>query len=186
MSTSNLAVLQDEYRVTGPSSFGTGGAKVITLAHGDSVSGSLFAVTVAFDFSTASLLPAIGLAPGHVGHTPLSGSLFFDNSTFSSLGIAPGTYQYALAHDTVTLNVGSTVPEPSSLLMIIAVLAGVVAFRGKLRATGRHSASRWRSGRCAPRSGRVTMEEATAALAKAVPGSAAATSAGPKSVENSA
>ena len=60
----------------------------------------------------------------YVSNTPLSGTSTWNNKTFSSLGLTPGTYTYSWGSgataDSVTVQIGPVVPEPGS-----AALAGL-------------------------------------------------------------
>ena len=57
----------------------------------------------------------------------------FDNETFATLGITPGTYLVNFLDDTITLIVGvSQVPEPTRLALLGIGLAGL-AFRRRKR-----------------------------------------------------
>ena len=83
-------------------------------------------------------IAAVLLVPsGYISNTPLSPSTsMYDNATFSSLGVTPGTYVWTWGAfaptQKFTLDV---VPEPSSLLLLAL---GVILLNAKLRAL-RHS-----------------------------------------------
>lgn len=110
-------VKDDVYTLTGPASFGTGGAATFTTGTG----------------STFGIYGAAGqfaLPSDYVSGTALSGSATFDNTNFTNLGLTAGTsYTYTLGADQyLTVQIISTaaaVPEPSTA--IVAVL-GVIAF----------------------------------------------------------
>lgn len=98
---------------TGPASFGPGGF-----------------------FTTASSPtgPTVGINVGanviFVSPSYVSGSQFgvstatFNNATFASLGLTAGTYVYSFGRvntaDTLTVQIGSGVPEPATWAMLIA------------------------------------------------------------------
>jgi hypothetical protein len=94
----------------GPTSFGTG-----TGAVADSGSGDL----VTLDFLDIRILVPQGYISGH----SLSDSSTYNNQTFSSLGVTPGTYQWTWGggpDENFTLQ---AVPEPSAgLLLAVGVL----------------------------------------------------------------
>jgi len=82
-STSILAVasgtVDDYVTISGPSSFGTGGATVASSSSGDAV---------AISGPTGEFFVPHGYISGQV----LSDSSTYNNATFSSLGVTPGTY----------------------------------------------------------------------------------------------
>jgi len=98
--------------VTGPTSFGPG----TTLFTANSNSGSPFLL----NFSSISTL---GVPAGYTPGTFISGTSTYNNSTFASLGVTPGTYVWTLgntAQDTITLNIGATpVPFESDALPVV-------------------------------------------------------------------
>jgi len=103
---------------TGPI-FGPGG-----LTNATSSTGSNFGTN---DSNGVVLLPT-----GYVSGTSLSGSATWDNKTFATLGLTPGTYQETWTgvtnEDTITVQIGpaaTVAPEPSTA--IVAVF-GAVAF----------------------------------------------------------
>ena len=105
--------------LSGPGSFGPGGQSLATSGTGD-----LFGISTDFS-SLLMVVPA-----NYVSGTALSGTATFVNASFASLGMTPGTYVWTWGSgvnaDSFTLNIGSVVPEPSSLtLMGIAVLCGL-------------------------------------------------------------
>jgi hypothetical protein len=109
--------------LTGPTSFGSGGATSPDSSSGD--------VVGLFGASEALTLPQ-----GYVSGTALSDTAQYNNATFSSLGATPGTYEWTWgtgAHaDSFTLQIGtvSAVPAPAlgSGMAGLAVLAAMVAF----------------------------------------------------------
>jgi hypothetical protein len=65
---------------------------------------------------------------GYVSGSALSDTSTYDNATFNSLGVTPGTYVWTWGSganaDSFTLNIGAAVvPEPSSLLLLGAAFA---------------------------------------------------------------
>jgi hypothetical protein len=104
--------------LSGPTSFGSGGGPDFIEASGGSgdtvgVSGAIHDLTV---------------PRGYVAGNALSDTSTYDNQTFSSLGVTPGTYVWTWgsgAHmDSFTLVIG--VPEPSGVLLLALPLGFVV------------------------------------------------------------
>ncbi len=78
----------------------------------------------------------LAIATGYMSGDALSGSHTFAGQTFASLGITPGSYDYVLPSDTITLNFAATpVPLPASLLLLLGALGlgGVLGWRRKPR-----------------------------------------------------
>jgi hypothetical protein len=97
----------------GPASFGSGSLTLASSGSGD---------TVAIDVNL------LFVPPGYVSGSPLSDNSTFDNQTFGSLGVTPGVYVWTwgdAADDSFTLDIiaAAAVPEPSSLLLGIALVA---------------------------------------------------------------
>jgi protein with PEP-CTERM/exosortase system signal len=115
--------------LSGPTSFGNGAG---TLA--DSGSGDV----VGIDGSTGGL----GVPHGYMSGAALSDSAIYHNATFSSLGVAPGTYEWTWGtgpNQNFTLQVGTvTVPESGStlglLLIAVSGLFGLNRFRSSVSA----------------------------------------------------
>jgi len=57
--------------------------------------------------------------------TAVTGTLTWNNQTFSSMGVATGSYVWGWSTDSITLNV---VPEPSSLSLVALGLGGLIAW----------------------------------------------------------
>jgi hypothetical protein len=114
--------------LSGPTSFGPGS----TFFSATTGTGDIFGVQGG---SSLLFLPA-----GYMSGTLLSGTASFNNQTFSSLGITPGTYLYAFDGDVnaVTVQIGpvvTAIPEPSTWAMMILGFCGLgfMAYRRKDR-----------------------------------------------------
>ena len=115
----------DGYRgFTGPASFGSGGFFAADTSSGDfvgiNIPGGLF-------------VPA-----GYVSNTALSDSGTWNNATFASLGVTPGTYVWTwgtgLPNQNFTLQIGPAgVPDGGSTVSLLGfALLGLAAVRRKL------------------------------------------------------
>jgi hypothetical protein len=121
-------VIADVYDgASGPASFGPGfatfGSDYTGIAFG--AAGSLFG------------LPVVVVPHGYVSGAPLLGSSTFAGETIASLGLTPGTYVYAWnsapgIDDSLTINIGTVVPEPSTWVMMLLGFAGLgyAGYRG--------------------------------------------------------
>jgi hypothetical protein len=70
--------------------------------------------------------------PNYVPGTAVTGTLTWNNKTFSSVGVATGSYVWGWSSDSITLNV---VPEPSALSLLAVGLGGLIALRRVRRRT---------------------------------------------------
>jgi hypothetical protein len=127
----------DEYiTVSGPSSFGSGGA-----SFGSSGSGSMVGLT-----GGSNLL----VPHGYVSGSSISGSAVWNGATLNSLGVTKGTYTWVWGSgataDSLTLYAGTTpgansVPSLNGLgqvgLALVLSLVGLWGIRGRLRREGR-------------------------------------------------
>ena len=109
------------FGVIGPAHFGSGLTN-FTSSH----SGNVF-----------GLVPGtLFLSPAYASGDPLSAIDTFDNATFTSLGLVPGTYGFSFGSgvhvDTVTVHIGA-VPEPATWTMMILGFLGLgfVTYRRK-------------------------------------------------------
>ncbi|MEO7072784.1 MAG: PEP-CTERM sorting domain-containing protein [Rhodanobacter sp.] len=112
---------------TGPTSFGSGGGTGASTVIGDSV-----AIVGSNDFYG---LPLFFLPTGYVSGTALVSGAVWNNASFASLGIMPGTYTWTwgtAADQSFTLMTASAVPEPATLGMFgigMLLIGGLAALR---------------------------------------------------------
>lgn len=121
------AALTDAYEYTapfaGPANFGPGTGTGPDSGFGDPV--GIFTP----NFGNGFLFVPVG----YVSNNPLSDRMRFNNATFSSLGVTPGTYEWSWgtgANQNFTLQTSTAaVPDPGStfglLLVAVATLLGV-------------------------------------------------------------
>ena len=130
-SIADLAVatgLQDQYQgFSGPLSFGPGG---IIFANSNSGDG----VTLIGGMTSFS---GLFVPQGYVSGGALSSSSTYNNATFASLGVTPGTYVWSWgqgANQRFTLIIGRVgVPDAGSTLPLLGfALLGLAALRRKL------------------------------------------------------
>jgi VPDSG-CTERM motif len=113
---------------TGPTSFGSGGGFLANTSSGDLV--SIF----------AGVFGRIGVPQGYVSGAALSNSMAFNNATFASLGVTPGTYVWTWGtggNQNFTLQIGSVgvpgVPDGGSTVSLLGcALLGLAGLRRKL------------------------------------------------------
>jgi hypothetical protein len=120
-----LASSLDGYHgISGPTSFGSGNQTNATSGSGDIV--GLFNGIVGGSAAANLIVPS-----GYVSGATLSDTATYDNATFSSLGVIPGTYTWHWGTgpdaDSFTLQIGplATTPEPASLPMLAIGLVGL-------------------------------------------------------------
>jgi hypothetical protein len=80
-----------------PSNFGFSAQTIATSGTGD-----LFGVNL-YGFG----VDAVFLPTDYVGGSPLNGTSTYSNSTFSSLGVTPGTYVWSWGSDSITMIIGN-------------------------------------------------------------------------------
>jgi len=111
--------------ITGPTSFGSGG-----LTNASSGSGFLVGINGALD--------QVFIPGGITTNQPLPGSATWNNATFASLGLTPGTYTWTwgtgLPNQNYTLIIGGAgVPDGGSTVSLLGcALLGLAALRRKL------------------------------------------------------
>jgi PEP-CTERM motif len=112
-------VFIDRYTgLTGPTSFGSNMLAIFAdSGNGDEV-------------GISGISHELEVPPGYASGISLSDSSTYDNATFSSLGVTPGTYVWTWgsgANQNFTLVIGTAaVPEPSSLLLLVVGLAALL------------------------------------------------------------
>jgi hypothetical protein len=114
---------------TGPTNFGSGLGTVADTGSGDLVGINLFDVLEGVN-------GLLFLPQGYVSGAALSDSMTFNNATFASLGVTPGTYVWTwgtgLENQNFTLHVGSVPDGGSTVSLLGCALLGLVALRRKL------------------------------------------------------
>jgi hypothetical protein len=122
-SLSPISANTDAYTATGPQGFGSGGL-TRGLGFGDP-----------FMITSLPGTRFIGVPNGYASGSALSGSLVFQEASFATLGVDPGSYVYRLegSPDTVTLRFGDSVapiPVPAALPLLLGALGlGFAALR---------------------------------------------------------
>jgi VPDSG-CTERM motif len=108
---------------TGPTSFGSGGFFAANTSSGDSV-------------GINGLLGILFLPQGYVSGAALSDSMTFNNATFASLGVTPGTYVWTWgdgADQRFTLRIGAAVPDGGSTVSLLGcALLALAGLRRRL------------------------------------------------------
>ena len=115
----NLGFVKAYVNFSGPSSFGSGGFTNASGSSGD-------AVGLSGSGSNMLFVPS-----GYLSGNPLSDTSTYNNATFASLGITPGTYTWTwgtgIHADSFELQI---VPEPSTLALLgVTAIAATVACR---------------------------------------------------------
>ena len=76
------------------------------------------------------------MPPGYLSGAALSDSMTFNNATFASLGVIPGTYVWTwgtgLPNQNFTLHIGSVPDGGSTVSLLGCALLGLAAVRRKL------------------------------------------------------
>ena len=132
ISMGSVGALQDIYSgFTGPTNFGSGG--FLTLAN--TSSGDPVGIWGDSRFFGIGL---IFVPPGYVSNHTLSDSITFNNSTFATLGLTPGTYEWmwgtGLRNQNFTLIIGGAgVPDGGTTVSLLGfALLGVAALLRRL------------------------------------------------------
>jgi hypothetical protein len=122
-ASSTAAVFYTGY--TGPLSFGSGGPSTASSDDGD-----LVGINALSSNPLAPVASDLVVLQDYVSGNPLSDTSTYDNATFASLGVTPGTYVWTWGAgadaDSFTLNITATAaPEPSGLSQLGVGLAGL-------------------------------------------------------------
>lgn len=90
------------------------GASLTFFTPPDSASGDNF-----FIWGESGIIAQVGVPNGYISGSAIDSGMVFDNATIAGFTMIPGTYNYTIPNDTITLNIGqATVPEPTSLLLL--------------------------------------------------------------------
>jgi len=106
--------------ITGPASFGSGGT-----VGASSQTGDVFAFSNGASNNNFLVVPA-----NYISGTNIAGSITFNNRTFATLGVTPGTYTYNLTNNIpnndIILNIGVTpIPFEFSPVVGVSLLGGL-------------------------------------------------------------
>ena len=115
--------------ITGPASFGSGGDVDPNTGSGDHVR---------LQYNNGQRWFAV--PRGYVSGTPLAGSDTFDNETFSSLGVTPGTYEWTWGsglNQNFTLQIGAanTIPDTGSTIALLLLGCGALSAATRFKRT---------------------------------------------------
>lgn len=116
--------------ISGPSSFGPGGNTSATGGSQDEVA-----------LQTGGAIAGVAVPHGYSSGSTLSSTAVWDNATFASLGVTPGTYVWTwgsgAADESFTIMIGGTIsaPEPAALGMFGLGVLLIGAFVGLRRRT---------------------------------------------------
>ncbi|MEM7750684.1 MAG: VPLPA-CTERM sorting domain-containing protein [Paracoccaceae bacterium] len=116
-----------------PTDFGSGALTGTNNSSGDTFSGDGFG----FTFVLFSGLPVIGIPSGALQTGSITSQLVFANSTFASLGLTEGTYDWTWSTDSARLTIGGTtaVPLPAAVWLLLSATGGLfgVGWLGRRR-----------------------------------------------------
>ncbi|MEO6799741.1 MAG: hypothetical protein ABI178_07385 [Rhodanobacter sp.] len=116
--------------ITGPSSFGSGGAFFVASGNGDYV--ELFGLSGSYPCCGLTG-PLISVQADYASGTAISNNMILANQSLASLGVTPGTYVWTWgrgAEQSFTLDIVAT-PEPTALgifgfgVLLIGAFVGV-------------------------------------------------------------
>jgi hypothetical protein len=110
------------HAASGPAAFGSGPGGAASSGSGDLV-------------GVVGSNPSFALPYGYVSGSLLSDTATWDNATFSSLGLTPGTYTLTFGTgsdaDSITVNIvaGTPAPEPASLALLATGALGMIGIQ---------------------------------------------------------
>jgi VPDSG-CTERM exosortase interaction domain len=124
IGTGPLAQLNFDFYTgfTGPTSFGSGASFLPNTGSGDFV--GIF-----------GLAGQIFVPQGYVSGHALTDSMTFNNATFASLGVTPGTYVWSWgggANQNIMLQIGAVPDGGTTVSLLGCALLGLAALRRKL------------------------------------------------------
>ncbi len=107
---------------TGPKNFGTGGILTASSGSGDAA-------------GIGGFIGELFVPHSYVSGTSLSDTATWDNQTFTTLGVTPGNYTWTwgsgASADSFMVDIKSTVPEPSSFVLLALALGILALFRAR-------------------------------------------------------
>lgn len=119
---------------TGPTNFGSGNLRFPNSGGGDKV--------MIVNSSIIYGEPVLGVPSGYMSGTSLSDTSTYDNKTFSSLGVTPGTYVWtwgSVGDDSFTLDIeAAAAPEPASVALLALPLGLVMLYAARHRRVPRY------------------------------------------------